>query len=129
MKSCTLSFLIFPFPFSGTGTGGKKFSSRILDEKFVLANLFSIFSNIQETENFFNSSSVCQSVHQSICPSVHLSVRPSVSFFHFFLFLLFFRFFLFFCFFFLFSSRISLIFRNSFIFLVPEIRDENGNFF
>jgi hypothetical protein len=30
---------------------------------------------------------------------------------------------------FFFSSRISLILRNVNIFLVPEIRDENGNFF
>jgi hypothetical protein len=100
--------------------GGKKFSSRI-SRREICSRKYVLNRNSGNRELF--KFSICPSVHlsispsvrQSICPCVRPSVRPFLSFLSFLSFL-FFRFFLFFSFFFLFSSRISLIFRNSFIF-------------
>ncbi len=114
----TLSFLIFPFPFSGTGTGRIQFSFRISRReisswKFVL--------NSGKTENFLKWF-VCMFVCLSVC----LSASYFLSFFLSICRLL--SIFLSFLHSFFFSSRISRIMQNFFIFLVPKIRDENGNF-
>ncbi len=78
------------------------------DEKFVPENMF---SDSGKSEKFI-SLSLSISVSLSVCLSfVRPSVHPSkfISFF--------------------FSSRISHLKQKFVIFLVPKIRDENGNFF
>jgi hypothetical protein len=122
-----LSFLIFPFPFSGTGTGNIKFRSEFRDEKFVPENMFSDFGKLEKflsllspplslSHTHTHTFSISLSLYLSVCLSIFLSfVRKSV---HLSVFLSFF-----------FSSRISLLKQKLVIFLVPEIRAKNGNFF
>jgi len=79
-----VSFIIFPFPFSGTGTGRIKFWSRnsrreVCSRKFVLDE---ISGNQELYKGIIRLAVVCLfvclSVCMSDCPSVHQSVRPFV---------------------------------------------------
>jgi len=106
--------LNFPVPVFGNGNGRQK----VFIPNFETRNLFSLICSQQRFGKPRTFLILHLSVSPSISPSVRQSIGPFLSFLSFpsILSFLFFRFFLFFCFFFLFSSRISLIFRNSFIF-------------
>ncbi len=126
-----VSFLVFPFLFSGTGKlRSNQIRSRISRREICSRKYVLGFREVQKISPSLSLSPLSPSlplsivlflslymfvylffVRPSVCPSVCPSVHPSkfLSFF--------------------FSSRISLFKQKLVIFIVPKIRDENGNFF
>jgi hypothetical protein len=115
LTGLVVSTIVFSFPFSGTRPVVLNFSSRISGRKVNSRKYVLGFRENRLSLSLFLSIFVCL----SDCLYVSLSfVRPSVY--------VFFSFFLTFSF-----SRLEFLFlmESPVIFLVPELRDENGNFF